>query len=33
MVGRVTWTDDDHFTFKVLAGPADDPGLAFSRTP
>jgi tetratricopeptide (TPR) repeat protein len=33
MVGRVIWTDDDHFTFKVMAGPADDAGLAFSRTP
>jgi len=33
MVGRVTWRDDDHFTFKIMAGPPDDPGLSFTRSP
>jgi hypothetical protein len=33
LVGRVQWTDDNHFIFKVMAGPPDDPGLAFTRTP
>lgn len=31
LVGRVSWTDDDHFTFKLVGGGEDDPGLAFSR--
>ncbi len=31
MVGRVTWHDDDHFTFKIMAGPPDDSGLSFTR--
>jgi hypothetical protein len=31
MVGRVTWLDDDHFGFKIMAGPPDDPGLSFTR--
>jgi hypothetical protein len=33
MVGRVTWQDDDHFTFKLIGGPPGDPGLAFTRSP
>jgi tetratricopeptide (TPR) repeat protein len=33
MVGRVTWRDEDHFSFKILAGPPDDPGLSFTRLP
>jgi hypothetical protein len=33
MVGRVSWRDEDHFTFKIMAGPPDDPGLSFTRTP
>lgn len=33
MVGRVTWRDDDHFQFKIMAGPPDDPGLSFTRVP
>ncbi|MBV8127371.1 MAG: hypothetical protein JO114_06840, partial [Planctomycetaceae bacterium] len=33
MVGRVTWRDDDHFTFKIMAGLPDDPGLSFTRSP
>ena len=31
LVGRVSWTDDDHFTFKLVGGGEDDPGLAFAR--
>jgi tetratricopeptide (TPR) repeat protein len=33
MVGRVTWTDETHFNFKVFTGPTDDPGLSFSKSP
>ena len=33
MVGRVTWTDETHFNFKVFTGPPDDPGLSFSKSP
>ena len=29
MVGNVTWQDETHFTFKVVGGTADDPGLSF----
>jgi hypothetical protein len=32
MVGRVTSTDSDHFTFKLLAGPPSDPGLVFTKS-
>jgi len=32
LVGRLTWRDEDHFTFKMLASPADDPGLSFARS-
>lgn len=31
LVGRVSWTDEDHFTFKLVGGGEDDQGLAFSR--
>jgi len=31
MVGRVSWTDDDHFTFKLIGAGDDDKGLAFAR--
>ncbi len=31
MVGNVNWTDASHFTFKVLGGPPNDPGLSFSK--
>jgi tetratricopeptide (TPR) repeat protein len=33
MVGRVTWVDENHFTFKILAGPPNDPGLSFTKSP
>jgi hypothetical protein len=32
MVGRVTLSDPDHFTFKLLAGPPSDQGLVFTKT-
>jgi tetratricopeptide (TPR) repeat protein len=31
MVGNVNWTDDSHFTFKVMGGAPSDPGLSFSK--
>jgi hypothetical protein len=31
LVGRMTWQDPDHFTFRLIGGPPDDPGLHFSR--
>lgn len=31
LVGRISWTDEDHFTFKLVGGGDDDKGLAFSR--
>ncbi len=33
MVGNVAWKDDDHFTFKVLGGGPNDPGLSFTKSP
>ena len=33
LVGRVVWTDPDHFTFQAAGGGAGDPGLAFQKTP
>jgi len=33
MVGNVAWKDDDHFTFKVLGGGPNDPGLSFAKSP
>ena len=33
MVGRVTWTDETHFNFKVFTGPPDDRGLSFLKSP
>ncbi len=32
LVGRIAWTDADHFTFRLLNGPQGDAGLAFSRS-
>jgi tetratricopeptide (TPR) repeat protein len=32
MVGRVSWQDDTHFTFKLMGGPPGDPGLTFSKS-
>ena len=31
LVGRVSWTDPDNFTFRLLGSPETDPGLAFTR--
>jgi tetratricopeptide (TPR) repeat protein len=31
MVGNVNWTDDSHFTFKVMGAAPSDPGLSFSK--
>ena len=31
LVGRVTWQDDNHFTFQAMGGGPNDPGLAFSK--
>jgi tetratricopeptide (TPR) repeat protein len=31
MVGKVTWKDADHFTFRLVGGPPTDPGLLFAR--
>ena len=33
MVGRITWQDENHFTFKVIGGPPNDPGLTFTKSP
>jgi hypothetical protein len=32
LVGRITWTDADHFTFRLLNGPKGDAGLSFARS-
>jgi hypothetical protein len=29
LAGQVAWQDDDHFTFRLLGAPPDDPGLSF----
>lgn len=31
LVGRVSWTDRDHMTFRIVGDGPDDPGLAFAR--
>jgi len=31
MVGKVTWQDENHFTFQVAGGGPLDPGLKFAR--
>jgi hypothetical protein len=31
LVGKVTWQDDNHLTFRIVGGPQDDPGLKFAR--
>ena len=31
LVGRVSWKDPTHMTFRIAGGPPDDPGLSFSR--
>jgi len=32
MVGKLSWKDEDHFTFILAGGGAGDPGLSFSRS-
>ena len=31
MVGNVSWTDENHFTFKIMGGAPNDPGLSFAK--
>jgi hypothetical protein len=31
MVGRVSWKDPNHITFRVIGGGPEDPGLSFSK--
>ena len=31
LVGQVTWKDADDFTFRLVGGPSNDPGLKFAR--
>ena len=31
LVGRVTWKDADNFTFRLVGGPSNDPGLKFAH--
>ena len=31
LVGQVNWKDADHFTFRLVGAPANDPGLKFAR--
>ena len=31
MVGRVSWKDAGHMTFRVVGDGPDDPGLSFSK--
>jgi tetratricopeptide (TPR) repeat protein len=31
MVGKVAWHDADHFTFRLVGAPTNDPGLNFAR--
>ena len=31
LVGRVTWTDTDHMTFRIVGDGPADPGLNFSK--
>ncbi len=31
MAGKVTWKDDQHFQFRAIGAPPDDPGLNFAR--
>jgi len=31
LIGRVSWTDPSHMTFRVLGDGPDDPGLSFSK--
>jgi tetratricopeptide (TPR) repeat protein len=31
LVGKVTWQDENHFTFQLAGGGTNDPGLSFAR--
>ena len=31
LVGRVTWTDPSHMTFRIVGDGSNDPGLNFSK--
>ena len=31
LVGKVTWLDENHFTFRLVGAPPTDPGLKFAR--
>ncbi len=31
MVGKLAWSDPNHFAFKIVGGPPADPGLSFAR--
>ena len=31
LAGKVAWQDADHFTFRLVGAPPDDPGLKFAR--
>ena len=31
LVGQVAWKDADNFTFRLVGGPPNDPGLKFAR--
>ena len=31
IVGNITWTDENHFTFKVPGAGPNDPGLTFTK--
>ena len=31
LAGKVAWQDADHFTFRLVGAPANDPGLKFAR--
>ena len=31
LVGRVSWTDPSHMTFRIVGDGPDDPGLSFSN--
>ncbi len=31
LVGQVAWQDADNFSFRLVGGPPNDPGLKFAR--
>ncbi len=32
LVGQAAWPDADHFTFRLVGAPANDPGLKFTMS-